>query len=508
VLLNFKALVVILSLALVTFALAKPLWVRFTAPEDFARRRTVWLVLTTVAFLSPSFWLYLLVAAPLIVWAARRDSTPVALYALLLFVIPPMEVTIPTIGIQRLFDLSNLRILTLLILFPAVWTHIVRRQVGGRVRLNSMDAALLGYGLLQLVLLLPYESPTNTMRRAFLFLVDIYVVYFAFSRLLSDKRQFADTLGALCLAAAIFAPIALFETVRDWLLYIGMGQTWGQWNREAYLLRGGSLRAQAAMGHSITLGYIFAMAIGSWLFLRSTQDSKPKSAAILALLTVGLYVTYARGPWLTAAVTAAVFAVLAVRRAATLGKGVFMLIVVCGLGALTPYGARVVDNLPFIGTQGQDTIAYRQQLAEVSWGLIQQHPFFGNPFVLLQMEELRSGGIIDLVNGYLQVALFHGLVGLALYGLVFLIAIWRTFRKIRASRAAGDGDAILLGSSLLACMVATMFFIATAGSSYLQWLLVGLLASYAALREPVAAVPPGSRPAADQVRRGRGFAIQ
>src|ERR1043165_3860878 len=89
-LLNAKALVVVLLCALAIFALTKPLFLRFTAPEDFARRRNVWLLLTIAAFLSPSFWIYVMIAMPVMAWAAYRDSNPTALYLFLFFVIPPV----------------------------------------------------------------------------------------------------------------------------------------------------------------------------------------------------------------------------------------------------------------------------------------------------------------------------------------------------------------------------------------------------------------------------------
>src|SRR6478736_5253977 len=98
-LVNLKALVVVLTLAAIMFWAAKPLCLRFTALEDFTRRRAAWFTLTSASFLLPSFWLYLLIAVPVIAWAARRDSTPLALYVFLMFVIPPMDVRIPTIGI-------------------------------------------------------------------------------------------------------------------------------------------------------------------------------------------------------------------------------------------------------------------------------------------------------------------------------------------------------------------------------------------------------------------------
>lgn len=482
-LLNLKALVVVLTLATIIFHLARPLCLRFTSPEDFARRRWVWVVLTVTSFASPSFWLYLLVAAPLVAWAGKKDSNPIALYVLLMFVVPPIDVRIPTIGIGQLFDISNLRILAFMVLIPALWTRLSGPGSTKALRFSSLDAILLTYGALQLVLFIPYESPTNTLRRAFLFFLDVYLVYFAFSRLLNDRAKMADTLGALCLVAALFAPIAVFESLRGWLLYIGIGDMWEHSNRDAYLLRGDSLRAQAATGHSITLGYILAMAIGCGLYLRTKLNTLNNSRAFFFLICVGLAFTYARGPWLTAALVAVAFSALARGNVTYAVKSAALLVAALGIFSLTPFGARIVETLPYIGSQGQDSVTYREQLAEVSWVLIKQNPFFGSPFVMLQMEELRpgEGGIIDLVNGYAQVALFYGLVGLGLFVSLFAAALAKAYAKLRQARAAADGELALVGSSLIACMLATLLFIATAGSAYLQWILTGLLAAYASL---------------------------
>jgi len=322
------------------------------------------------------------------------------------------------------------------------------------------------------------------MRRGFLYMLDVYLVVFAFSRLLTDREKLADVMGALCLIAAIFAPIALFESIRGWLLYVGIGDVWGFANRDAYLMRGDSLRAQAATGHSIVLGVIVAMAIGCWTYLKSTQISVAKANAVFAVLAAALILTYARGPWLTGVLVVIVFSALARGSVANAAKSAILLSVALALLSFTPFGAKIVEMLPYIGGQGQDSVTYREQLWEVSWTLIKQNPFFGSPFVLLQMEELRpgEGGIIDLVNGYVQVALFYGLVGLSLFVGVFAAALIKAYARLREARAAGDRDLVLLGSALIACMIGTLFCMATAGSSYLQWLLVGVLGSYAALQ--------------------------
>ncbi len=115
----------------------------------------------------------------------------------------------------------------------------------------------------------------------------------------------------------------------------------------------------------------------------------------------------------------------------------------------SPLGARI-RGAPALRRNGdQDSVDQRQQLAETSWRLIQQNPWFGNPFVLLQMEELRTGdGIIDLVNGYVQVALFYGLVGLALFWRFVLGSLYKSYVTLRRSRRGGRRRDGLVGREL------------------------------------------------------------
>jgi len=94
------------------------------------------------------------------------------------------------------------------------------------------------------------------------------------------------------------------------------------------------------------------------------------------------------------------------------------------------------------------------------------------------MESLRQGqGIIDIVNGYIYTALFNGLVGLALLLSFSLLALFRGFSAFRQSN--DDPDAATLGAALLACMVAALVYVATAGYNETLYMLFGLAVSYA-----------------------------
>ncbi len=108
----------IVLIAAVVWWLARPIALRFSSAADFARRRVVWFLLLVSAFLSPSFWIWCVLAVPLLIWAGRNDSNPLGFYLLMLFVIPQIEVDIPIVLVNRLFDLDIYRLLSLCVLIP------------------------------------------------------------------------------------------------------------------------------------------------------------------------------------------------------------------------------------------------------------------------------------------------------------------------------------------------------------------------------------------------------
>ena len=174
-------------------------------------------------------------------------------------------------------------------------------------------------------------------------------------------------------------------------------------------------------------------------------------------------------------------------------KGAGALVLVVGVAFVSGIGSDFFDRLPFIGTIDQENVEYRQRLAETSWQLIQQNPYFGNPFAVLQMESLRqgSGGIIDLVNAYANIALFYGLVTLAVFALFALLVVTKGIRATRRLRGI-DNDLALLGGTLVGALIASLLFIATAlleTSTFVVAALVGSFIRLAAARLQAQASP-------------------
>src|ERR1700678_2221246 len=370
-----KEMIAILMIAAVVFKLTKPIALRFSTAGDFARRRNVWFALTIVAFLSPNFWLYALVAAPLMTWAARKDTNPVAFYLLLLQVIPSIPVDIPVIGINALFQLDHYRLLSFCVLIPAAW-RLRRSKDTPRIRgLETMDVLLLAFGVLETILFVPpdlpghvllHDSATNMVRRAFLFFLDAYVLYFVVSRSCTSRRAIVEAQAAFWLACAVMAALAMFEAAKHWLLYADFGRGWSDDpSLGFYLFRGRALRAQVSTGHPLALGYLLAIAYGFWLYLKSHVTRRGAKIAVAILLWLGLLAAYSRGPWIGAVAVYCVFAALSAGEFAKLFKAVGVLVLVAGAIGVTPLGSRIVNVLPFMGgSVDSSTIDYRERLAD------------------------------------------------------------------------------------------------------------------------------------------------
>ena len=159
------------------------------------------------------------------------------------------------------------------------------------------------------------------------------------------------------------------------------------------------------------------------------------------------------------------------------------------LAALSPWGDSIVDNIPFIGSVGNETVEYRKRLAETSWLLILQNPIFGSRNFLAYMEELRQGeGIIDLVNAYATIALSYGLVGLGLFVGFFATILVKCVKSVRQVSSIDPGFA-LAGAALAAVLVAALAMLFTVNLymsiGVLTWSLAGMAVAYARIASGV-----------------------
>ena len=486
---HIRALIVILFLSTMFFALAKKPASEIIRSVDFARRRNLWLTITLTAFLSPNIWIYLLIAGSLIFFSRPHESNPVTLFFLLLFVVPSISVEIPGMGLVNfLFHFSHQRLLILAILLPAYLALIGQKQTlkFGRI---IPDKFIMGYMLLIGILYFREESVTNALRQCFYLITDIFLPYFVISRTLKNLNDFRNALFSFVLAVMVMAPIAVFENLNHWLLYQALEDAWGLDGLSAspfmsYLERANMLRAIASSGQPIVLGYVMAVALGFYLFLQQFIRSRLNQLLGFLGLLAGLLATLSRGPWVGALLIIVLFIATgrnAIRRLSLLILTGVITIAVIGF---LPGGEKAVNLLPFIGETGKETITYRERLLDNSIITFKRHPLFGSENYLEypeMLEMMQGQGIIDIVNTYIGVALSSGLVGLLLFVGFFVTICGNLYKSIRQVPDKNCPE-YLLGRALLATIFGIMFTIFTVSSiSYIPivyWSVAGIAVAY------------------------------
>lgn len=484
----YKELIVVLCLTVPFFLLARRVFTAFMTEDDFISRRNIWLALTVTVFLAPNIWIYMAIATAVIIFGASRDRNPGALYVWLLFVVPPIQAAIPGFGgVNSLFTLDNPRMLSIVILMPLAFRLMVSEKTQEPVvNTRFFDLLVLVYVGFQVSLLVPYQSITESTRGILIYVLELLLPYYVFSRSFKTAASLREVIACLVMGLLVLAPLAMVESLKGWLFYNDISSHWGLGEPWTYMLRGDLVRAGATTVNSISLGYLMAIGLIGWLYLRSHLQSTFWSKVGLFALGGALIATLARGPWLGVVAGIFVFIAFQKRAGAALGKFIAVALISSVLVMLTPYGEQIIESLPFVGESSgniyEDSVAYRKQLFIVMWGIVEKYPFFGTPLFLDYMEEMRQGqGLIDTVNTYLTIAASSGGTGLAIFAVIFLGITWKTASKTRKSML-NNNDFSMMGASLVASMIASMVILATVSFMFpmrhLTYVLAGLCLGY------------------------------
>ena len=466
--------------------------------ETFKRWRNLWLAATLVLFLSHSIWIWMLVLGAILLAYRRREAHLMGLYLVLLFVAPPAQVEIPGLGIiDHLWVLDHYRFLALTLLLPAALS-LIQRTTTARLGSSPVDWMVLGYLSVMSLLAFREGNVTSGFRTVLSLWVDIFLPYYVTSRSLQNEDGLRQALTGYVIAAMILALIAIFEVARNWKMYsavlvaLGVG---GGGMSDQYLYRSGLLRPNATVGNSIVLGYVLVVGLGFFLYLKEFLTKPLHRFLGLILLTAGIVASLSRGPWVGAILLCIIYVLIRprpVKRLLLFGVGGMAVFLVL---SQLPGGQLLIDMLPVVGTIEQGNVEYRSDLLAAALPVIERNLLFGS-YDYLEAPELQvmmqGEGIIDLVNTYIGVALYSGVVGLTFFVGAFL----QTLRELRTGARIAcerNPEAAALGQSLFATVTAIMMIIYTASSisavPVVYWLVIGLSVAYAGLMKEWARNP-------------------
>lgn len=464
---HIRALVVVLLVSSVVWLFVRPAIVQIITPATFSRWRTLWYITTLAWFLSHSFWIFVCIVTVVLLAVGRHEKHVLGLYLLLLLAAPATAAPIPGLGIiDHIFMLDHYRLLALVLLLPCA-RRLSRRPSTVSFLRSPVDWLVLGYLLLNTALAFRGGNVTNDARAALLLWIDIFLPYYVASRSLQNEEDFRYALTGLALGGVLLSMIAAVEVVRGWKLYEAASGALGLHTYGAYKTRGSFIRPSGTVIDSIALGYVIVVSIGAYLYLQRFIKGGMKRWLGWTALTIGLFASLSRGPWVGALLLLVMYLLISPRPLKRLFVGGIMASCVMLALSTTSAGKDVIRLLPFLGNEEQGNVDYRADLLTVSIPVIERNLLLGDhDFIHApELEVMRQGeGIIDIVNSYLGVTLQAGVIGLTLFIGIFLATLLAIRRGMRWARLADDQNQLVLGRTMLASVLSIMFIIFTVSS--------------------------------------------
>jgi hypothetical protein len=472
-----KEYAVIMLIATLVFGLCRTALITKEFRKILEQRIITWALITTAGMLTPSIFIYIAIAWPVLIWHGKKDDNPAAMYVFLFLAMPHYSVPLPTVVINQLFDINHGRFLSMALLLPAMLRLPAQDKRNKTPKHPAQWGVAVFIGLI-LLFLAPYFSLTHLLRTFVTQGLDWLIPFLACVLLANTPEKVRDCMKMWALSGAVLGAIAIFESSRAWLLYDSISLRWGTSNVFAYLFREGTLRAQATAGHSLALGYWLAIAWGFYIHLFRSMQNRKSALVMGACILGGLIATWSRGPWLTAILITIIYLSLDPRGASSMIKSLGVFVALSTAVYISPFWDSIKRYIPFIGNVDSANVEYRQRLFQTAIEYIKLNPLTGNPLVLQYLESLRQGqGIIDLMNGYIQIAMFYGLICLAGFLVMLLGPAVSGFKLWRAGRNTDIATA-WSAAIFIAVLTGTAVFIATASYGGVTFYLAGMAVAF------------------------------
>ncbi len=188
------------------------------------------------------------------------------------------------------------------------------------------------------------------------------------------------------------------------------------------------------------------------------------------LLILALYSSSSRAPWVGAVLFLFLFMVFFSN--AKIKNMIYLS--ATGMAALlglivTGQFQRFLGLLPFFNDD-QVEVMYRVRLIEQSWKVIKENPILGEPQNIFlkrpeMIEMIQGEGIVDLVNTYLSILLYYGVVGLLAHLLIIFIPLKFFYKAYKMHRIDIAKHNIMLKYSLLMSIIIVHMFVVSTVSS-------------------------------------------
>ena len=445
-----------------------------------------WMAIVASALFIQNVWAAFLVVLLIKLVVVKNDVEKSIVFFLSLLPVFPASYQFPFVkpGFLYFVDLSMPMVLAIVFLLPLI-PALLRNDEDRIYRSDILFVLLMGlfvFGAFRE----RYEFQITLfagIRDVFVTLFSVFIPYYVISRGLRGTDSINNAVKGIVLTGIFIAVFAYVEAILKWKVYTELGGYLGAFGAASihnlYEVRYGLLRVAVSLTHPITLGFYISFVFGLAVYLLRIRNASRPAYLMLYVLFIGaMYLTVSRGAWIGFALL--LFVLMAYQVNPRLRRLLLVISVLAiPLAFMTGAGNGSEDG----GKSGEvdqfGTFEYRYNLALASFEVIPRQFFFGSRTYKAypEMQELEQGQkIIDIVNGYIHIALEFGMIALA----IFMILIMRSVLEGVRSRQFGsdyeDDSYKYLGISLIAIMysLALQFAFTSFGGQVESYLFVAM----------------------------------
>lgn len=423
-------------------------------------------MLTTISYVTVLAFLCLCIGKVFVAFAAlglvvayfaRKRVMAAGIALFVIITMPAIPVTIMAGSLQLISISSETSTILGLLVGSAAWA--------GRSGRSSLARDLPAYVIIAILTFIGARdtTATNILRVMTENLIAFALPYLLIRNALRDTASIRNAFLFVMAAGLCLSAVAIFESIKVWPIYQAYGQQFGTMSNAGVKMRGGMLRAGGPLMNPPLSGAILALCFVTAFTARDLFRTAMGHRIVLAVLVLGLFSMQARGAWLGA--VCGTVGVIVSRRGI---RGVISYVPVLLLAAGGVYGAALASprfgDLVGFSVDAQGSNQYRDQLSDLGIQIVKAHPLIGQSTTLVQaqMASMRQGeGIVDFVNGYLAIALFSGLIGLALFVGALLLQGYNVYAGKRIARARGGGSFTDMGLGVVAAAGSMFPFVPT-----------------------------------------------
>ncbi|MGF1642328.1 MAG: O-antigen ligase family protein [Thiotrichales bacterium] len=459
-----------------------------------------WLIVPVAILVTKNIWITFALIVLFKIYFLRNDVHKNLMFYLFMFPALPEAYSFPfwEAGNFYIADLNLqfiMGLFVLLPLLPGIWAMNREATEDGQSEIKrKLPWLVLVFALLLIVGAFRerYEFRVtlfSSIRESFVILLVFALPFYVLLKSVRNFRDIENYLGAIALSGIFLGVFAFIEEALRWKVYNELGFYLNAFTPGSiatfYDFRGSLLRVSGSLGHPITFGFYLTIVLASVMYLlRRNSLSIVITLMFVGMFTIAILFTVSRGAMVGLALFWMVLFVykfhpIARRLMFVMSLVIGVLFVAVGDNLLS---TRSVESVTQLDKEG--TFNYRLELAKTSVVVMQRHLLFGsrNYKGEPEMQKLVQGqGIVDMVNGYIHIAMEYGLVGLLVFLGLILGAIRTGFRWIAQGEFRGDSRYTYLGATFIAMILSlsVQFAFTSFDGSIVSYLFLGFAVVFA-----------------------------